>query len=337
MTFIQNQWYVAAWDGEVGAAPLARTICNEQIVLYRKVAGDIVALRDACPHRLLPLSMGMREGDAIRCKYHGLVIGPDGHPQEMPNAEERVNEKLCAKAYPVVERYRFVWIWIGDAEKADAKLLPDFWPCEKKGWVFDGDYYHVNCDYRLLIDNLMDLTHETYVHPTSIGQEELRSAPIDTTIDGDRVRVTRWMADIEAPPFWRNALKKDGRVNRWQICEFLEPCSVNIDVGVSPVEAGDTIESHDSGVRGFVIDTMTPETETTCHYFWGMARNFDIEDGGVTARLKEQQREVFAEDIEVLEAQQKRISQNPDLRLRTLSIDAGGAHARRIIEKAIQS
>ncbi|MEZ5897807.1 MAG: aromatic ring-hydroxylating dioxygenase subunit alpha [Parvularculaceae bacterium] len=337
MTFIRNRWYVAAWDGEVGAAPIARKICGESIVLYRKTDGGVVALRDACPHRLLPLSMGMREGDGIRCKYHGLVVGPDGKPTEMPLAEERLNEKLCAPSYSVTERFRFVWVWIGDRDKADTTPLPNFWPCEKEGWVFDGGYYHVKCDYRLLIDNLMDLTHEAHVHPSSIGQAELREAPIDTKVDGDRIIVSRWMANVEPPPFWRSAIKKDGAVNRWQICEFLEPCSVNIDVGVSPVEAEDTIDSHESGVRGFVIDTMTPETETTCHYFWGMARNFDIHDSGVTARLKNGQHNVFAEDIEVLEAQQLSIAANADMKLRTLAIDSGGAHARRIIEKAMRT
>src|SRR5690606_8232043 len=141
------------------------------------------------------------------------------------------------------------------------------------------------------------------------------------------------MPGVEAPPFWKNALKRDGAVDRWQICHFLEPSSVIIDVGVSPVEAKDTIESHDSGVRGFVIDAMTTESEATTHYFWGMARNFDIADAGVTGRMKAQQRAVFDEDVEILELQQRSIAANPDMRLRNLSIDAGGAHARRVIER----
>lgn len=333
MTFVRNRWYVAAWDCEVGAKPLARTICGEPIVLYRKLAGDVVALRDACPHRLLPLSVGKREGDALRCRYHGLKLGPDGVPVEMPLKNDAVNKKLCVQTYAVTEKHRYVWVWIGEQEKANPAFVPDFWPCSAQGWTFDGGYSHVKCDYRLLIDNLMDLTHETYVHEGSIGQPELMEAPIETKLEGDKVVVTRWMPGVEAPPFWRNALRREGPVNRWQICHFLEPSSVIIDVGVSPIEAGDTIEQHDSGVRGFVIDAMTPETQTTTHYFWGMARNFDIGDAGVTGRMKAQQSAVFDEDVEVLELQQKSIAANPDMRLRNLSIDAGGAHARRIIER----
>jgi vanillate O-demethylase monooxygenase subunit len=194
----------------------------------------------------------------------------------------------------------------------------------------------VKCDYRLFIDNLMDLTHETYVHMGSIGQRELMQAPLETAIEGDSVTLSRWMPDVDPPPFWRQAIRRDGKVNRWQICHFVEPCSVLIDVGVSPAEAGDTLTRHESGVRGFVIDSMTPETDGACHYFWGMARNFDIEDAGVTARLKAEQRRIFREDVEILERQQQSIAANPDLALRNLSVDAGGAHARRVIQRLMK-
>lgn len=336
MSFVTNRWYVAAWDGEVGSKPVARTICGEAIVMYRKLDGTVVALRDACPHRLLPLSMGVREGDNLRCMYHGMLVGADGRAQQMPIVTERVNKNVCTPTYAVTEKYRYIWVWIGDQDKADEALVPDFWPCATDGWVFDGGYMRVECDYLLFIDNLMDLTHETYVHQGSIGQHELMESPLETKVDGDTVTLSRWMPNVNPPPFWRDALKKDGPVNRWQICQFVEPCSVLIDVGVSPVEAGDSLESHDSGVRGFVIDSMTPETDSTCHYFWGMARNFDIDDPGVTSRIKNGQQAIFTEDIDVLEAQQKSMAKNPDLRLRNLSVDQGGVHARRIIKKGIE-
>lgn len=335
-SWITNAWYVAGWDYEIDHQPVARTICGVPMALYRKLDRSVVALRDACPHRLLPLSMGLREGDSIRCRYHGLKLGPDGVAEEMPLRHDPVNKRICAESYVVAERHRFIWVWIGDREKADPALIPDLWPCSTPGWTFDGGYYHVAADYRLMIDNLMDLTHETHVHSGSIGQPELMEAPITAYVEGDRAYVARWMPGIDAPPFWRNALKQDGPVDRWQICEFVPPSSVMIDVGVAPVGAGASLQSHDQGVRGMVVDCMTPETETTMHYFWGMARSFDIDDPGFTARFKRQQGGVFAEDREVLEAQQRSIAANPDLKITAYNIDQGGVRARQIIARLMR-
>ncbi|HEX8057569.1 MAG TPA: aromatic ring-hydroxylating dioxygenase subunit alpha [Novosphingobium sp.] len=336
-TWLINAWYVAGWDAEIDSAPLARTICGVPMLLYRKLDRSVVAMRDACPHRLLPLSMGFREGDSIRCKYHGLKLGPDGAAEEMPIKTDPVNRKVCAETYVTHERHRFVWVWVGEAAKADPALIPHLWPCSAEGWVFDGGYYPVAADYRLMIDNLMDLTHETYVHDGSIGQCEIVEAPLETQVSGDRVYVRRWMPGVEAPPFWRGALKQAGLVDRWQICEFLLPSAVMIDVGVAPVGMGSSLDSHDHGVRGMVVDFMTPETETSHHYFWGMARNFDLADQGFTARFKRQQGGVFEEDRQILEAQQKAIAANPDLKLAAYRIDEGGVRARQIIARAIKA
>lgn len=335
--FVRNQWYVACWDHELDRTPLARTICGEPVMLYRRLDRSVVAMHDACPHRLLPLSLGIKEGDNIRCRYHGLLLDSHGQAIEMPVPSERPHKSICARLYPVVERHRFIWIWIGDSQLADPGLIPDFWPCSHPDWTFDGGYYHVKCDYRLVIDNLMDLSHETYTHQGSIGQREILDAPIETHVEGNEVIVSRWMPGIDAPPFWRNALKKDGLVDRWQICHFLAPSSVIIDVGVAPVEAGATLAKHDQGVRGFVIDAMTPSGDTSCHYFWGMARNFDTKDSGFTARLKKQQGAVFLEDVAVLEAQQASILATPGSKLRSFSIDAGGVRARHVIEHLIRA
>ena len=332
MTWITDQWYVAAWDGEIDQRPFARTVCGQPVLLYRRLDGTVVAMHDACPHRLLPLSMGIKEGDSIRCRYHGLLVDGDGRIAEMPLRADRIPGTLCVATYPVVERHRFIWIWIGDPAKADPALVPDLWPCSQRDWAFDGGYYLIKCDYRLVIDNLMDLTHETHVHAGSIGQPELMETPIKTHVEGNQVFVTRWMPDVDAPPFWRGFLGKPGQVDRWQICQFIPPSSVIIDVGVAPVEAGSTVEHHDGGVRGFVIDALTPENEASTHYFWGMARNFAIHDGGVGTRLRRQQGSVFQEDVEVLEAQQRSIDANPGLKLRAFNIDSGGVRARMIID-----
>ena len=335
--FLKNRWYVAAWDSEVGRKPLGRTLCGEPVVLYRRLDGSVVAMRDACPHRLLPLSKGAVEGDNIRCGYHGMMFDGAGRCVEMPTQEQTAANFAVAGVYPVIERYRFVWVWIGDPTAADAALMPDLWPCEREGWTFDGGVYHLKADYRLMIDNLMDLTHETYVHAGSIGQPEILDSPIEVSSEGDEVFVTRWMRGIDAPPFWRNALKRPGPVDRWQICRFIPPGAVMIDVGVALAGTGAESGDRSHGVNGYVIDFMTPERDGTTWYFWGMARNFDIHDHGFTERFKAQQGGVFSEDLEILEAQQRSIDANPDLKLRNFNIDAGGVRSRLVLDRLIEA
>jgi vanillate O-demethylase monooxygenase subunit len=85
-----------------------------------------------------------------------------------------------------------------------------------------------------------------------------------------------------------------------------------------------------------VINAITPEKDGSMHYFWGMARDFDIADTGFTARFKAQQGGVFKEDLEILEAQQRSMEQNPDMRLHAYNIDAGGTRARMVLDRMVR-
>jgi vanillate O-demethylase monooxygenase subunit len=331
--FIRNQWYVAAWDSEVGRKPLARTLLDEPVVLYRKIDGDVVAMADACPHRLAPLSIGLIEGDNIRCKYHGVLFDGAGTCLEMPGQAQKL-DYLKVKTYPVVERYRFIWIWIGDADKADPALLPDLWPCETEGWAFEGGSYFIKANYKLMIDNLMDLTHETHVHGASIGQDELMSAPMQVRAEGEQVFLSRWMSDVDCPPFWQMLSGLKGKVDRWQVCQFIAPSTVMIDVGVAPVgELGGIEGDRKKGAHGFVIDQMTPSSEDTCWYFWGLTRNFRADDPGFGQRARASQAKVFMEDVELLEAQQKTLDAFPGEKMRAFDIDGGSMRARMVLDK----
>jgi len=102
----------------------------------------------------------------------------------------------------------------GDPALADEKRIPDLSWCSDPAWVFEGSTYHLKCNYQLLVDNLMDLSHETFVHPSSIGQHEILEAPIKVTADATSVRVTRWMHNIDPPPFWAANLRSFEKCDR---------------------------------------------------------------------------------------------------------------------------
>jgi hypothetical protein len=181
------------------------------------------------------------QGDEVTCGYHGLVYNAQGRCVHMPS-QETLNPSACVRSFPVLERHRFLWMWPGDPTKADPALIPDMHWNDDAEWAGDGKMIHVKCDYRLVVDNLMDLTHETFVHGSSIGNRAVAEAPFVAT-HGDRsATVTRWMENIDAPPFWAGQIKEargyQGKVDRWQIIRFEAPCTVNIDVGVAEAGTG---------------------------------------------------------------------------------------------------
>ena len=335
--FVQNQWYAAAWDHEVGRTPLSRTICDEPVVLYKKIDGGVVALADRCWHRMAPLSMGrVLDNDEIQCPYHGLRFRSDGRCTLIPS-QDRIPKSACVKAYPVTVRHRFVWVWIGDAEAADEAAIPDLHWNDAPGWVGEGGTIHLKANYKLLIDNLMDLTHETYVHASSIGDEFLPTAPITTSIDDGGVTVRRVVEDHQPAPFWKNAIRNalgtEENCDRWQIIRMTPPSTIVIDVGVAVTGTGALDGDRSQGVNGRVLNVITPETEGSTHYLWNFVRNFDLTNRSLTHEIRSAVASVFAEDEAMLEGQQRAIEATPSYRLANLNIDAGSIRARQLIER----
>ena len=329
-----NAWYAVAWDHEVRHELLPRTICGKKIVLYRRTDGRIAALEDACWHRLLPLSMGRLIGDEVVCGYHGLVFDDSGRCTHMPS-QDTINPSACVRTYPAVERHRFVWAFMGDPALADPAKIPDLHWNDDPDWAGDGKLIPARCDYRLVVDNLMDLTHETFVHSSSIGDRNVAEAPFEVTHGERTATVSRWMEGITPPPFWAAQYGRPGPVDRWQIIRFEAPCTIAIDVGVAEAGTGAPTGDRSKGVNGFVLNTITPETETTCHYFWAFVRNWDLKNQKRTTDLREGVSRVFREDEVVLEAQQRAIDEHPGKVFYNLNIDAGSMWARRLIDRMI--
>lgn len=336
--FPRNTWYVACTPDEIDAKPLGRQICGEHIVFYRGADGQVAALEDFCPHRGARLSLGsVCEGQLV-CGYHGLVMGCDGKTVSMPGQRTAGFPKI--RAYPVVERHGFIWVWPGDAALADPAAIHHLEWAESPDWAYGGGLYHIQADYRLMIDNLMDLTHETYVHASSIGQKEIDETPVTTKVENGQVVTSRFMDKVMAPPFWRanlrgNHLPDDQPVDRWQVCRFTPPSHIMIEVGVALAGQGGYHAPADQKVYSIVVDFITPETETSHWYFWGMARNFNVKDKALTAQIRDGQAKVFAEDMAVLEAQQANMLLHPGRRLLMLNIDAGGVQSRKLLDKMI--
>ena len=165
--------------------PLRR---NEPVVFFRREDGIPVALEDRCCHRRAPLSLGKLHGDIVECPYHGLRFDQTGACVRIPS-QDRIPAAARVTAYPVVERNRWIWIWMGDPALADPDLIEDFHWIEDPDWGFGGDRLHLEGNYLLLVDNLLDTTHLTFIHPTTLGTNDFVGSEVET--DGRTLVVTK--------------------------------------------------------------------------------------------------------------------------------------------------
>lgn len=329
--FLKNQWYVAAWSTEIGRTPLARRIAGVPVVLFRDGAGRAAALEDRCPHRLAPLSLGKLVDDGLQCGYHGATFDASGRCVRVPGNPLPKNGD--AHAFPLIEKWGWAWIWLGEPDRADERSLPDFHWQSEPGWAPIGGTLHFKAHYQLLIDNLLDLSHEAFLHLATIGNGAVAEVPAETTARGNKVWVKRFMTDCAPPPLFVRARGFTGNIDRLQDIEFTPPCYVNITVRATPT--GTTGSS--GALQWQVLNALVPETERTSHYFWGMPRQFLVDDREVDAMLKDAIVRTFNEDKDMLEAQQVVLDECSlnDRTLLTLA-DAGPTRARGVVSRLIR-
>jgi len=333
--YLRNRWYVAAWAHELDGGPLARTILDEPVVFFRDGGGGVAALEDACAHRYVPLSLGTVADGCIQCPYHGLVYDRTGQCVSVPG-QSRVPPGGRVRSYPAVERWRWVWVWPGDPAQADPALIPDFHWNDDPAWVAVGGYFYVKGNWRLFVDNLLDLSHVAYVHASTLGTDRVADFPVKVRRADGHVHVDRWIFDEPAPPMFRAAGDFPGTVDRWQMIDYQPPSHFAIDVGCAVAGSGATEGDRSQGVTMFSNHSITPETATTSHYFWHHARDFRLEDAALTERLAEGTRTAFGEDVVIIEAQQRRMdAARPDKPIIDINADAGVMQGRRLLDEMI--
>ena len=337
--FLKNCWYAIGWGDDVGRGLLARTVCNQRIVMFRTADGRAHALEDRCCHRHLPLSMGKVVGDRLQCGYHGLEFDGDGRCWNVPG-QTAIPPDAGVRSFPLVERYGLLWVWLGVAEKADEAEIPMLETLADPAWTAKlGSHLKIACNYQLLNDNLLDLSHETFVHPTSVGHAVVAGTPIKTTRDSQFIRVERWMLDHDPAPFLKMAIGQigyEGNVDRWQQIRFQPPCNYVLFVGAAPAGSGAPDGNKSEGVEFNVISINTPETDRTCWQFWTFARNFRLDDQALSDRFHTTIENILLEDVAVLNVQQESIDAHESTPGIDINHDAGGLQARRLLAEMIE-
>jgi phenylpropionate dioxygenase-like ring-hydroxylating dioxygenase large terminal subunit len=337
MPFLKNTWYVAANAYELDEGLVGRKICDENIVMFRTSTGAIAALEDRCPHRFVPLSMGKRVGDTVQCGYHGLRFDAAGKCIEAPNDDDSQRTRACVKSYAAVERYAVIWLWMGDAKLADPNTIPDFsFFSNKEKFGSCQGYSYIKANYQLIVDNLLDLSHAHYLHPTIHEGSDFANFTNKVRRDGDTVWSMLWRHHYHLDAqrqamfgFASDDVEGQGH-SRWDAPGVLLVETALWDHGKSLAEGVETPSAH----------LLTPETEFTTHYFWGSGRTFDIHNQAMSDGTAQVMKRTFeTQDGPMVEAQQLKMGASTDFlgqRPIILRADSAGMMARRVMQRKIR-
>lgn len=338
--FLRNAWYVAGWGHQIQQGQIAaRRLLGEPVALYRTRAGDVVALEDRCCHRFAPLSRGRLEGDDIRCMYHGMKFALDGKCVEIP-AQDRIPDGMRVRVYRVIEKDRWVWVWMGDPARADRSLIPDALHHEESDWLIGTGELEYKANYQLIHDNLLDLTHLSFVHEKTLGRGSPAwgtARPNVTPIERG-VRVSRWLRDRSTTPYVRAPQQRwDG----WASYDFVVPGVFLLRTSFFPVGTADRFpDGPDASLDpGYVVVTsqaVTPISEKeTIYYYSGGQKQIQADEGLIGSQLQAFG-VAFLEDQAMIEAQQKILDATPDRSMMTLTFDRSIALFRRLMATLIE-
>jgi phenylpropionate dioxygenase-like ring-hydroxylating dioxygenase large terminal subunit len=329
-SFVTRAWYVAALASEVGDGLLARTILGRSVVLYRAADGTPVALHDRCSHRGFPLSAGTRSGDSVQCGYHGFTFDCAGTCISVPG-QSAIPRRASVRAFPAVERGPFVWVWLGDDDPSGVDV-PGGSTLTDEGWTFVSGYVSIACHQALLIDNLMDLSHETYIHATKIGTPEVAETPITTTVDADAhvVYASRHMDGVTSPPSYAE-LGLQTPVDRWQDMEFRAPSLYVLYSRVAPAGTPPEQDAETNAVHVRIVYGLTPADGTSTHYFFAIGRDFALDDDGLSRAMERGQYDLIAEDAAAVELLQHVNDAEGPVPEVSIKIDTAALASRRIV------
>ena len=220
--FLTDSWYLAAPSAELApGAHMHRQVLGGPVVVGRTPAGEPFALRDICPHRLVPLSAGKQletEGEwTLQCPYHGWRFGTDGVCKLMPSLTEESpydSSRVKVRRYPVHEANGALYLYVGhNPRSAEPPVVPppEFGPLpDKPGFVIH-DVFNAHMDDAVV--GLMDPAHVPFVHnqwwwrPPSVGLK-LKKKPFVPTQRG-------WAIDRHAP-------SSNSKLYRWVFGDAVE-------------------------------------------------------------------------------------------------------------------
>ncbi len=336
MNYARNAWYVASWSHDLATGkPFAMTILNDPLVLYRTDDGTIVVMEDRCVHRLAPLSLGRCEGDRLRCMYHGLLFNPDGTVAEIPG-QDKIPEQARVRTYPAVDRHSWIWVWMGDPDKADESLIPDAVGLDSADYILGHGQLDYEAEARLINDNLLDFSHLSYVHAESFESDaEFADTPARIKPLERGISYERWTENTLGQTAARRTTQP---MDNFMGYQFLIPGILLMQTGVYPLGTAKACDygppDPASGQHlSFTSQAVTPMTDKTARYFFSWGPH--VKDGSEAERDKMMKLAgmAFAEDKVMIEAQQRILDQTDAPTVMPTGHDRGVTMFNRLVKR----
>ncbi len=336
--FLRNAWYVAAWSKDIGRELTAETILGQKIVFYRRVDGSPIALENACPHRKLLLSKGTLKGDAIECGYHGLTFDGTGSCVAATTQPGQIPRRAVVHSYPIVDRYRLLWIWMGNPDLADPNTIYEIENYDDPTWGYtEGGVLDVDCHYLWMVDNLLDPSHVAWVHKSSFGGSGTDNVPLEIDQSDHGVTVSRWIMDAAPSPYYAKLVKFAGCCDRLQHYDMLYPAiGVNQSIFTPSGTGGRNTSPVDETYINVSYNFLTPINEDRTRYFWFQHRNTDGDDAGISKQMNDGARNAFLEDKAILEDVHKGMKNKTTPNF-NLTLDAGAQLFRRGLDALVKA
>ena len=270
-SYLRNAWYVGAWSDEVSDGKLVpRTIMSEPIVMYRKADGNIAAIEDRCAHRFAPLHMGkIVGGDRVQCPYHGLEFDGTGACVKNPHGTKNIPPRAKVKSYPVVEKHKAIWVWMGTAPAVESKI-PDFGVLDNVPELHSSkrDSIVLKANSQRRIDTLLDLSQYLLSAEWLTGECRHCGSEITAEQDGNDVIVARYatnsMPSGMFAQFWPN---HPPHVDKFTKMRWMAPSTLRLLTGICKIGA-----NPETGTGYHAIHLLTPENERSTHYFFTAVR-----------------------------------------------------------------
>ncbi len=280
-------WFPIAFSHDVTDSPVAATLLDQRLVVWRTSQGVSVA-NDLCLHRGVPMSMGHIKNNQLICKYHGFHYDASGACTLIPaNPQASIPARLCLKTYPVREAYGLVWTTLtGDGSDANLPHLPE-WDSPDHQPILP-DSLDINAAVGRQMEGFLDVAHFAWVHHEAFASRDNPEVPPYTVTPMPHGLRAEYLSTVSNFP---KALQDRAPADfQWlRVFDVFLPFAAILRVHFP------------EGGRLCILNAPSPVSARKTRLFSPLCRNFDQDQP--LEPVYEFNRQIFTEDQEIVEAQ----------------------------------